>query len=146
MCVCVSVVPCRLRNAQAEEADKEFKYKRQLYAGLGEGWSWNNGREVASEHNMPGIVGIPKARSEEELIPRIAHFIISDSSKRYFDWTCYLAVMAARRHVKPTTIMMHVLEGAAPKGGSTLRPHIHISQSEPFPQTLQIPTLIQCHS
>lgn len=90
------------------------RYKREIFAiDNGEGWTWDASIDDASAR---GLASVPRAPSAQEQIPRIAHFVITDSSTRYFDWTCYVAVMAARNHVKPTQIMMHVLEGATPKG------------------------------
>ena len=104
-------------NAQNEAKDANYLYKREIYAiDNGEGWLWSNGRTDVSSSTPAGIAGIPKPPSSIEQIPRIAHFIITDSSTRYFDWTCYLAVMAARHHVKPKRIFMHILHGATPKG------------------------------
>jgi hypothetical protein len=44
-------------------------------------------------------------------IPRVVHFVISDRGTRYFDWTAFVAVVAAARHIKPKSIKIHVLDG-----------------------------------
>ncbi len=97
-----------LHAMQAEREDPNFEYKRQHYAMNGEAWSWNNGRvEHVTEGGegraasltsvVVGLAGVPAAPSTEELIPRIVHFVITDSSTRF--------VRCARRCHAPPCIL-----------------------------------------
>lgn len=58
-----------------------------------------------------------------EGVPRLVHFVLTDRGTRYFDWTAYVAVMAAKTHVIDTpkskskqggTIYVHILDGIEP--------------------------------
>jgi hypothetical protein len=42
-----------------------------------------------------------------EIVPRIVHIVLTDRATRFFDWTCYMAVFAANRHLKPKEIKVH---------------------------------------
>ena len=49
-------------------------------------------------------------------IPNIVHFVVADKSERFFDWTMYLAVRAAKDRLKPDVIYMHLIDGIEPYG------------------------------
>jgi hypothetical protein len=51
--------------------------KQEKYRYLGQSWG-----------TIPQIV----TRSDQEIVPRIVHFVLTDRATRYFDWTCWLAV------------------------------------------------------
>ena len=40
--------------------------------------------------------------SGERTSPRVAHFALTDYDTRFFDWTRYVAIRAAHRHVGPS--------------------------------------------
>jgi hypothetical protein len=53
-------------------------------------------------------------------IPSVVHFVLTDRGTRYFDWTAFVAVIAAARHVRPMKggVKIHVLDGEA--GGAPI--------------------------
>eukprot|EP00929_Paragymnodinium_shiwhaense_P033671 TRINITY_DN18450_c0_g1_i10.p1 TRINITY_DN18450_c0_g1~~TRINITY_DN18450_c0_g1_i10.p1 ORF type:complete len:898 (+),score=161.13 TRINITY_DN18450_c0_g1_i10:232-2925(+) len=47
-------------------------------------------------------------------IPNIVHFVLTDRDTRFFDWTCYAAVKSAWERLRPTELMVHLLDGVEP--------------------------------
>jgi len=58
----------------------------------------------------------PKPAAAEQ-VPRIVHVVLSDHGTRAFDWTCWVAIKAAQIHLKPTKIMVHILDNVEPWSG-----------------------------
>eukprot|EP00937_MAST-01D_sp_MAST-1D-sp2_P007168 g7168.t1 len=52
-----------------------------------------------------------------EQVPRVVHIVLSDHGTRAFDWTCWVAVKAAQKHLQPEKIMIHILDNVEPWSG-----------------------------
>jgi hypothetical protein len=55
--------------------------------------------------------------ADSEQIPRVVHLVLSDHGTRAFDWTCWVAIKAVQNHMKPTKIMVHILDNVEPWSG-----------------------------
>ena len=73
----------------------------EKYLCLGQKWDW------------PEIT-TPKWDEGDEKIPRLVHIVLTDRGTRPFDWTCWLSLKAVKNHLRPTTIMVHLLDAVEP--------------------------------
>ena len=134
-------------HQQQEHRQKEQQYQHQhqqesfdlasLSAGCaadGQWWLDGNGPGGSTGGSTGGGGGGGFA------IPNIVHFVLADKAERFFDWTMYLAVVAARDRLKPEAIYMHLLDGVEPYGDwfQAAKPLVTI---RPFART-EVPAIL----